>query len=88
VVTNLPFLRTLAADPHFAEGAITTSLVESTIAPAWRGKRKATKPDAVLEMLSQIVLAEGAHALAAGNGNGAGTAEAPGPWSTLAGFRL
>jgi len=87
VVTNLPFLRILAADPHFAEGQITTSLVESTIAPAWRAGRKAAKPDPVLEELSQIVLAEAPQALAQTGTNGA-TSEDPGPWSTLAGFRL
>jgi acetyl/propionyl-CoA carboxylase alpha subunit len=59
VVTNLPFLRALANDPHFADGRVTTSLVESTIAPAWRAQRKSSKPDPVLEELTKIVLAEG-----------------------------
>jgi acetyl/propionyl-CoA carboxylase alpha subunit len=87
VVTNLPFLRALAREPRFVEGRISTALVESTLAPAWRAARKAAPQDAALETIAQIVLAEGAQALADGATNGA-QAEAPGPWSTLAGFRL
>ena len=84
IVTNLPFLRALARDKHFEEGRLTTSLIESTIAPAWRKSR--VRDDALVEQIAEIVLAEGATALST-NGNG-GAQELPGPWTTLAGFRL
>jgi len=83
VVTNLTMLRALAASPEFARGETTTSLIESKLAPAFRAR---TKDDALLERIAEIVLAEGPMALQAA-GNGA-AAELPGPWSTLAGFRL
>jgi acetyl/propionyl-CoA carboxylase alpha subunit len=89
VVTNLPFLRALASDEHFVKGETTTSIVESAIAPAWRAQRKAAGPPPELEMLKQIIFAEGSHALAeAGAGTNGAQAETPSPWSTLAGFRL
>ncbi len=83
VVTNLPFLRSLVAHPAFVRGQVTTVLIESEIAPAWRSERRArTLPDAVLAAAA-ITVAQGSQALRAtrgalGGGPGGGPDGGPG----------
>ena len=73
-VTNVAFLRALAADPDFAAGDVDTGLIErgmDRFAPAAR-----TSPDAeVMAALKAVGLPDGA---AAGD---------DGPWRTLSGWR-
>ena len=91
VGTNLGFLRALVADAAVVRGDTTTSLIEGTIAPGWRAARKSRVLDAATLVAAAIAATEGAAALrAAGAGGGAseGTSAAPGPWDTLAGFRV
>lgn len=88
VVTNLPFLRALASAPEFREGRTVTSLIEGAIAPRWRAARKAAPAAPELLAAAAIALEEAPAALR-GLAQEAGAAtEAPGPWGTLAGFRL
>ncbi len=88
VVTNLPFLRVLAADPEFRAGRTVTSMIESTIAPRWRAARKAAPPSPELLAAAAIALEEAPAALRSAEPGTNGAAEGPGPWATLAGFRL
>ncbi len=94
VVTNLPFLRALVAHPDVLAGETTTTLIERTIAPAWRKARAAaTAAGAIDALVAAAALAtlEGTVALSAGRpltANGDGDASGAGPWTALAGFRL
>jgi 3-methylcrotonyl-CoA carboxylase alpha subunit len=92
VLTNLPFLRVLAADAEFARGHTVTSHIETAVAPAWRAARKARAASPALQAAAAIAVAEAGRALAAGaNGeaaaDGAGAGPA-GPWATLGPFRV
>jgi len=91
VTTNLPFLRALVADAAVARGELTTSLIERTIAPAWRAARKARTLDDATLAAAALAALEGEAALRAGGaatGDAAGTIESQTPWDTLAGFRV
>lgn len=89
VVTNLPFLRAIAAHDAFARGETVTSLIENGIAPKWRAARKAAPPSAALLAAAAIVLEEASTMLRGTEAGGPGAeAEAPSPWAALSGFRL
>jgi acetyl/propionyl-CoA carboxylase alpha subunit len=99
VVTNLSFLRALAAHPEVALGRTVTRLIEHEIAPAWREARKkrALAPAALAACAiaafegmaaTAVGAAGGASANGAGGADGAAGAGASGPWDRLAGFRL
>ena len=89
VVTNLSFLRALAAHPDVLAGETTTTLIERAIAPAWRRERAGAAGD-VLRAAAALAALEGASALRTG-GTATNPGSAPsddGPWTALADFRL
>ena len=89
VLTNLSFLRALAADAEFAAGRTVTSHVESHVAPAWRAARRARGASPAVLAAAAIALAEAPANLGAGGDSGANGDGAPaGPWTTLGGFRV
>jgi acetyl/propionyl-CoA carboxylase alpha subunit len=94
VLTNLTFLRALAAHESVLAGDLSTTMIERTVAPAWRAARKAaaaTPPDALVAAAT-IASFEAATALRSGGGAGAtadgASTEAATPWTMLAGFRV
>ncbi len=91
VVTNLPFLRVLTADRSVLAGDLSTTMIERTIAPAWRAARKqaAAMPPGALIAAAALASFEAATALHLGATVATSSAtDDPGPWAALAGFRL